>query len=174
VKAHCMSLAEGMEFYGPLRAALHERLRDVAGERARKALENEFHIPLPPEADKALADVMGPLYADSQFGMCIEFMTGRKPTDATHEVLNQPGKEKILALVYQGPDAVAKIRNVLGPTNPSKAPPGTVRRELGQDVMVNAAHASDSPENAEREIGILKLGDSNLKAVVEQFYNCKL
>jgi hypothetical protein len=168
-----MSLAEGLEFYGPLRAALHERLHDVAGQRARKALENEFQFALPDSAQQALAGVMGPLYADSQFGMCIEFMTGRKPTESAN-VLKEPGKEKILALVYQGPDAVAKIRNVLGPTNPSKAPPGTVRKELGQDIMVNAAHASDSPENAQREIGILNMSVSNLRPVVESFYNCKL
>jgi nucleoside diphosphate kinase len=174
VKAHRMTLAEGLEFYGPLRAALHERLRDVAGQRARKALENEFQMALPDAAEQALAGVMGPLYADSQFGLCIEFMTGRKPTEEMTNLLNEPGNEKVLALVYQGPDAVAKIRNVLGPTNPSKAPPGTVRKELGQNIMVNAAHASDSPENAQREIGILKMDKGNLKSTIESFYNCKL
>ena len=46
-----------------------------------------------------------------------------------------------------------------GPTDPSKAQPGSVRREFGQDIMVNAAHASDSPENAEREMKIIKVED---------------
>ena len=78
------------------------------------------------------------------------------------------------AVVYEGPDAVAKIRGVLGPTDPRKAPPGTIRRELGQDIMVNAAHASDSVENAKREMGIIKITEDNLKPLVEEFYQCKL
>jgi nucleoside diphosphate kinase len=82
--------------------------------------------------------------------------------------------EKIVALVYQGVDAVNKIRTVLGPTDPRKAPPGTIRRELGQDIMVNAAHASDSAENARREMGIVNIKEDNLKPLVEEFYNCKL
>jgi len=82
--------------------------------------------------------------------------------------------EKIVALVYQGVDAVNKIRTVLGPTDPRKAPPGTIRRELGQDIMVNAAHASDSADNARREMGIVKIKEDNLKPLVEEFYNCKL
>ena len=86
----------------------------------------------------------------------------------------EPGLEKIVAVVYEGPDAVSKIRSVLGPTDPRKAPPGTIRRELGQDIMVNAAHASDSPENARREMKIIKLRGNNLKPLVEEFYNCRL
>ena len=46
--------------------------------------------------------------------------------------------------VHEGVEAVRKIRDVLGPTDPSKAPPGSIRREFGQTIMVNAAHASDS------------------------------
>ena len=82
--------------------------------------------------------------------------------------------EKILAVVYEGPDAVSKIRNVLGPTDPRKAPPGTIRRELGQDIMVNAAHASDSADNAQREMRIIGARDNNVTPLVEEFYNCKL
>jgi len=174
VKAHCMSLAEGLDFYGPLQELLRKRLAEVAGKRARKAIEQEFQFPLSAETEKALAGIMAPIYGDSQFGMCIEFMTGLKPEQATPETLKQPGKEKILALVYQGVDAVEKIRSVLGPTDPRKAPPGTVRKELGQDVMVNAAHASDSPESAKREIKIINPKANDLKQLVEEFYSCKL
>jgi nucleoside diphosphate kinase len=73
---------------------------------------------------------------------------------------------KCLGLVYEGENAVAKIRDVLGPTDPMKAPGGTVRREFGSDVMVNTAHASDSAENARREIGILGMDRSNLADVI--------
>ena len=67
-------------------------------------------------------------------------------------------------------EAVRKIRDVLGPTDPSKAPPGSIRREFGQTIMVNAAHASDSVENAEREIGIVRVAENNFKKAIEEFY----
>ena len=66
--------------------------------------------------------------------------------------------------------AIGKIRDVLGPTDPSKAPPGSIRREFGSTIMVNAAHASDSVENAEREMRIVNVAENNFRAVVEEFY----
>ena len=44
---------------------------------------------------------------------------------------------------------------------------GSIRREFGQTIMVNAAHASDSPENAAREMEIVKIKENNLKPVIE-------
>jgi len=158
IKVHRMSTAEANEFYGPVREVLRDKLRAPAGERARAALEKDFGFTFPPALEKSLGELIGPAAADQQFENLVNFMTG----------------DKIVALVYEGPDAVNKIRSVLGPTDPRKAPPGTIRRELGQDIMVNAAHASDSPENAQREMGIVNIGQNNLKPLVEQFYNCKL
>ena len=174
IKAHHMTVAEAEEFYGPVRNVLREKLRDISGQRARLALEKEFNFGLTPATEKQLGDVMGPLFADQQFSQIVQFMTGRKPEDCSPAAKTQPGLEKIVAVVYEGPDAVNKIRSVLGPTDPRKAPPGTIRRELGQDIMVNAAHASDSPENAQREMKIIKIRENSLKPLVEEFYNCKL
>src|SRR6266705_3036130 len=81
-----------------------------------------------------------------------------------------PGTEKSIAIVYQGVDAVRKIRDVLGPTDPAKAPPGSIRREFGQTIMINAAHASDSAENAEREMAIVQIEENNFKPLIENFY----
>ena len=97
-------------------------------------------------------------------------MSGRSQSECTPEQLSQPGTEKCIALVYEGVNAVAKIRDVLGPTDPSKAPPGSIRREFGSNIMVNAAHASDSAENAVREIGIVKVGENTFRQVIEQVY----
>jgi nucleoside diphosphate kinase len=174
IKVHHMSVGEAEEFYGPVRAVLREKLKDISGQRARVALEKEFAFGLNPQTEKALGEVMGPLFAEQQFSQIVKFMTGRKPEDCSGPAKTQHGLEKILAVVYEGPDAVAKIRSVLGPTDPRKAPPGTIRRELGQDIMVNAAHASDSAENAQREIKIVGARNNDLRALVEEFYNCKL
>jgi len=72
--------------------------------------------------------------------------------------------------VYGGAGAVEKIRNLLGATDPNKAQTGSVRREFGLDVMVNAAHASDSVENAEREIGIIKVEENLITPWVRKYY----
>lgn len=54
----------------------------------------------------------------------------------------------IIALALSADNAVARIRDLIGPTDSKKAEKGTVRGDFGVDVMVNIAHASDSPENA--------------------------
>ncbi len=58
----------------------------------------------------------------------------------------------VLGLAVAGEDAVAKVRTLAGATNPEKADPGTIRKDFGTDVMVNAVHASDSLEAAEAEL----------------------
>lgn len=174
IKVHRMSVAQAEQFYGPVRDVLRDKLRGISGQRSRTALEKEFAFPFPPESEKSLGEIVGILNADHQFNEIVRFMTGRSPDECAAGTKAECGLEKIVAVVYQGPDAVAKIRNVLGPTDPRKAAPGTIRRELGQDIMVNAAHASDSPENAKREMDIIQIRENNLKSLVEQFYNCKL
>ena len=100
----------------------------------------------------------------------VEFMAGTRPSDTLPEKRDAPGTEKCIALVYQGEDAVRKIREVLGPTDPAKAPPGSIRKEFGQTIMINAAHASDSVENAKHEMGIVRVDENNFKALIENFY----
>jgi len=100
----------------------------------------------------------------------IEFMAGKKPSECQLEERDIPGSEKSIAIVYQGEDAVRRIRDVLGPTDPAKAPPGSIRTEFGQTTMTNAAHASDSAENAKREMAIIQTDENNFKPLIENFY----
>jgi len=60
----------------------------------------------------------------------------------------------IVAAVLEGQGAVERIRKLMGATDPAKAAPGTIRKDFGLDVQRNATHASDSPENAEKEIAL--------------------
>jgi len=57
---------------------------------------------------------------------------------------------------------------VLGPTDPLKAPEGTVRREFGSNVMVNTAHASDSVESYNREKDIVKVNENSLVKIIRE------
>lgn len=68
------------------------------------------------------------------------------------EVEKFMGSVPVIALALEGEDCVAKIRDMLGVTDSRKAAPGTLRAEFGVDMMVNVAHASDSPETAEKEV----------------------
>lgn len=58
----------------------------------------------------------------------------------------------VLAMVLEGGNVVAVIRDMLGVTDSRKAAEGTIRAEFGVDQMINVAHASDSPETAEAEV----------------------
>ncbi len=97
----------------------------------------------------------------------IAFMSGARPSECAEEKHPLPGSERCVALIYQGEEAVSKIRKALGPTDPSKAPHGTIRKEFGQDIMVNGAHASDSTESFLREIKIINLEEDNFKALIK-------
>ena len=170
VKVHCMSVAQALQFYGPVRETLRTKLKDVVAAKARAAIEKELGFKLGCDQEQQLGDILGPSFGDHQFDNIVRFMSGRAPSECPPGEQDKPGSEKCIALVYEGVGAVGKIRDVLGPTDPSKAPPGSIRREFGQTIMVNAAHASDSEENARREMGIVNVGENNFRQVVEQFY----
>ena len=55
--------------------------------------------------------------------------------------------------VLEGDGAIARWRELMGPTDSTKAPKGTIRGEFGTDVEQNAVHGSDAPETARVEIG---------------------
>jgi nucleoside diphosphate kinase len=170
IKVHRMSVAEATEFYGPVKDVLRTKLKDVVASRAKAALEKEFGFKLGQSEQQQLGELLGPVYGDNQFENIVKFMSGRAPSETDGSHWKAPGTEKCIAIVYEGVEAVRKIRDVLGPTDPSKAPPGSIRREFGQTVMVNAAHASDSEENARREIGIVNVAENNFRRVIEEFY----
>jgi nucleoside-diphosphate kinase len=58
----------------------------------------------------------------------------------------------IFATVLEGENAIGKNREIMGPTDSTKAPAGTIRRDFGTDVEQNAVHGSDAPDTARWEI----------------------
>jgi len=61
----------------------------------------------------------------------------------------------IVAIALQGRNAIELVRLVNGATKPAESEPGSIRGDFSIDITHNVVHASDSPENAERELGIL-------------------
>jgi nucleoside diphosphate kinase len=169
-KVHRMSVAEAENFYGPVREVLRTKLNSMVATKVSKMLQQELGIEVPADLQQHLGEKLGPYYGDRQFNQIVHFMTGRWPNECSPAEKGEPGKERCLALVYAGAEAVGKIRNILGPTDPSKAEPGSVRREFGQDIMVNAAHASDSPANAIREMGIIRVDADAVSCRIHKYY----
>jgi nucleoside-diphosphate kinase len=60
----------------------------------------------------------------------------------------------VVAIEIEADDAVSRIRDFIGATNPAQARPGTIRYMYGKSLQNNAVHASDSPESAEKELEI--------------------
>jgi nucleoside diphosphate kinase len=173
VKVHRMSISEALEFYGPVREALKGRLGPVFGQKAKELLENELQLALSDETLQKLVESFGYEYADDQFEQIIEFMSGQRPSCCPLEEMIEPGSVKCMILVYEGEDATGKIREVLGPTDPLKAPGGTVRREFGSNVMINTAHASDSPESAVREMGVVRFHENPCAEIIRSYINLR-
>jgi nucleoside diphosphate kinase len=136
--------------------------------RMSVAQAEEFYRPVLP----VLQEKLGRERGRENWESIVEFMAGAKPSCSAKK-REEPGTEKCIAIVYQGVDAVRKIREVLGPTDPAKAPPGSIRKEFGQTIMINAAHASDSVKNAQREMAIIRVDENNLKPMIENFYGRK-
>ena len=64
----------------------------------------------------------------------------------------------VFVTVLEGENVIARWRDLMGPTDSTKAPKGTIRGEFGTDVEKNAAHGSDAPETARVEIGFFFAG----------------
>jgi nucleoside diphosphate kinase len=170
VRKFSMTVAQAEEFYGPIRQSLEKKFATIGATRAARALTKEFGFDVPAQTLSTICRELGPLFAKAQFDSIVKFMTGYRPSDCSEQEKGALGKENCMALVYDGVDAVRKIRALLGETDPRKASPGSVRREFGSDIMVNAAHASDSAENARREMAIIHADADDVKQLVDRHY----
>jgi len=57
-----------------------------------------------------------------------------------------------MPIVLEGEDAIARLRDLMGATDPAKAAPGTIRKDFASSIEANAVHGSDSPQSAAFEI----------------------
>ena len=168
IKVHRFSLAQALDFYGPVEEVLKKNLAPNFGKRAIELLEREFNFTVSKDLSDVLGAGFGAECARDQFYNIVEFMSGKRPCGHSSEDMEKPGDVKCMIIVYEGENAVKKIRDVLGPTDPLKAPDGTVRREFGSNVMVNTAHASDSAESYEREQKIVKINHNSVVSIIRE------
>lgn len=81
-----------------------------------------------------------------------EFYAVHKERPFYNDLLDFMTSDRVVPMVLERDDAVAHLRKVIGATDPAKAEPGTIRKDFATNVQNNAVHASDSPDNAAREI----------------------
>jgi nucleoside diphosphate kinase len=156
-----MTVAMGEEFYGPLKDIFVKKLRFLVSNVAYDRLHDAFGFCFSKEDAEKIGDMFAERNATCEFNKIVEYMTGVNPDTVAEEDKATTTDARCLALLYEGVDAIEKVRTVLGSTDPSKAEPGTVRSDFGRDLMRNGAHASDSPENALRERKIIGLADDS-------------
>lgn len=71
------------------------------------------------------------------------------------ELSKQMMSTPVVAMVLSGEDAIQRVFDICGPTDPAEAAPGTIRKDYGVDKPRNVVHRSDSEEAAAKEIGLL-------------------
>lgn len=71
--------------------------------------------------------------------------------DLSKQMMSSP----VVAMVIEGDNAVQRVFDICGPTDPAEALPGTIRKDFGTDKPHNVVHRSDSAETATKEIGLL-------------------
>jgi nucleoside diphosphate kinase len=152
-----MTVSQGEEFYGPLKDIFVSKLRFLVERELMRRLDGAFDFDFTEDDARIFADHLAERNAICEFNKIVEYMTGIDPDSVSEADKPTASNAKCLALLYEGPDAIEKVRKVLGSTDPSKAEPGTVRSDFGRDLMRNGAHASDSPDNAVRERKIIGL-----------------
>lgn len=125
-------------------------------------MEKTFAI-IKPDGIKNIAKIIGMIYESGLTINRYEIKKLNKEILSKHysHLLDKPFYSEIeeymlsgevVLMILEGIDAVEKLRTLMGPTDSTKAPKGTIRGEFGTDVMLNAIHGSDSKENAEIEI----------------------
>ena len=169
VKKFAMTVAQAERFYGPVVQSLEAKFPVFGAARVAAAAARELGVEVTEAEAEPLCRTIASKFARAQFELIVEFMTGYKPSAVLESEKAFRAGADSLALVYEGENAVAKIRDILGATDPLKARPGSIRREFGTNVMVNAAHASDSPENAKREMAIIDIFGDNMSPFIKKY-----
>ncbi len=153
-----LSVAQAEEFYAPLKEMFVERLKSNIARELKEHLDGAFAFKISDDKYAQMAEILKHDNARCEFNKIVEYMSGRSEETIQNPAERQmPGTVKALALLYRGKNAINRIRERLGSTDPAKAAAGTVRSGFGFDLMKNGAHASDSPESAERERKIVGL-----------------
>lgn len=84
-----------------------------------------------------------------------KFYSVHKSKAFFQDLINFITSGEVVAMIVEGESAISVVRRLVGPTNASEAPPGTIRGDFANSIQENVVHASDSPSAAEYEIKLI-------------------
>jgi len=90
-----------------------------------------------------------------------EFYAVHRERPFFDDLVNFMTSGPVMIQVLEGPDAIARNRELMGATNPKEAAAGTIRADFAQSIDANAVHGSDAPETAKVEIACF-FGDDDI------------
>ncbi len=97
-------------------------------------------------------NLMGLKMINISKNLCEEFYQEHKERPFFQDLVNFVSSSPVIVLALQGDNAVARVREIMGDTDPKKARPGTIRYKYGDSIGENAVHGSDSLSSAKREL----------------------
>lgn len=86
--------------------------------------------------------------------LCQEFYKEHKERPFFAELVNFISSSPVIVLAFQGDNAVFRVREIMGDTDPKKAQKGSLRYQYGDSIGENAVHGSDSLQSAQRELNL--------------------
>jgi len=98
--------------------------------------------------------LVGAKFVDVDLSLAERHYAIHKGKPFYHGLIEYITSAPVMAMVWEGPQAIAAVRQTMGSTRPLEAAPGTVRHDFGLEVGRNLTHASDGPETAIEEIDL--------------------
>jgi nucleoside diphosphate kinase len=167
-KVHRMSVAQAEEFYGPVLPVLQDKLKAPPARR-RAAVLCETNIELGKDVEAQLGEVLGPIAGRENWEQIVAFMAGIKPSECPAERRDDPGRKSASRFATSASSRAQNSAKCSDRPIRQKRPRHHSPR-VRLDHHGQCAHASDSAENAEREMGIVKISENNLKPLIESWF----
>jgi nucleoside diphosphate kinase len=162
-----MTVSMASQLYGPLKDQFVTGLKGHIAQQVYARLQDAFPFPVTMCDAEVVSDLLADRNAAAEFNRIVRYMTGVDPDEvANGSTDDTTGRTRCLALLYQGPDAIEKVRTALAGVNPIKAVAGNYQSEFAQNLVRNGAHASESVAAAERDRAVVGLSDAGPECTV--------
>jgi len=156
-----MSVEMAEKLYGPLREQFTSSLIGHVARQVYARLHDAFPFPVTMQDAEAISSLLTDRNAAAEFGRIVEYMTGVNPEELDEPGNHPDGRAWCLALLYQGPHAIEKVRSQLAGVNPLKVESGSYQSEFARNLVRNGAHASESQQQADLQRAIVGLADDS-------------
>jgi len=163
-----MSVEMAEQLYGPRRDEFATTLKSHVARHVYGRLHDAFPFPVTMADAETISDLLAERNAAAEFARIVQYMTGIDPDEIAPDNGDHAGRTWCLAMLYQGPGAIEKVRDVLGGVHPIKVEAGPYQSEFAKNLVRNGAHSSESADAALRERAIVGLSDGGAGGVFKK------